>query len=179
MTMAILEELKPCKDGMKFVNDCGGDFRKVWDTCERGDWLIWGLRRSGNLDKPTAVRLAIACARHVLDIYEKKRPGDNWARVAIESAEAWLKNPTEENRQKCRQVDAAAYADASAYAAYAAAYAAASASAYAAYAAAYAAASATDATATDAYATYAIAKKTEQKWQANKIRELVAYPFAC
>ena len=109
----------PCADGLAFAKSCDFDFVKIWNTCDRGDWLIWLLHKSGNLDKPTSVNLAIACAKHVLALFEKKYPGDKRPRKAIESALAWVKNPTQENR-KADAAAAAAYA--AAYAAYAAAY---------------------------------------------------------
>ena len=95
------------------------------------------------------VIFAVYCAELVIDIYENK--SDSKApRLAIEAAKEWIKNPTEENKQKCRS----AYTEA-AYAATAAT----TAAAYAAYAAAhavhaddavYAAATAAAATAADA-----------------------------
>jgi hypothetical protein len=95
-------------------------------------------------NKPLAVKFAVKCAYLVLDIYEKKYPGNDKPRKAIEAAEAWIANPTVENQEKAKNAASAASAayaaDAAAYAAYAAASAANAASA--AYAAAYAAADA-------------------------------------
>ena len=48
--------------------------------------------------KMVSVEWAVYCARSVLNIYEKKYPNDNRPRKAIESAEEWFKNSTEENR---------------------------------------------------------------------------------
>jgi hypothetical protein len=180
--------LKPCADGLAYAESLKFDFVRIYDECERGDWLIWLLRKSRNLDKPKAVELAIVCARHVLEIFEKKYPEDKRPRQALKAAEKWLSNPTEENRKS------AAYAAAAAYAAYAyaspasAAYAYASA-AYAAYAyaspasactaACTAAAAAAAYAAADAYVTYVTAadRNKERKWQANKIREIITNPF--
>jgi hypothetical protein len=187
-----LLDLDPCADGLAFARLHKFDFVKIYNECERGDWLIWWLRRSGNMDKTQAVKVAIACAEHVLELFEKKYPDDKRPRQAIEAAIEWVKNPTEENRKKCRTAAAYAYA-AAAYAYAAAAYAASAADAYAAAADAYAAAasSAADASsaAADAYtaAAYAAsaaaasasadARKNERKWQANKIREIIPCPF--
>ena len=177
--------LNPCHIGLVFAESCNFDAVKIWNTCPRGDWMIWLLRRTNTITKPQSVTVAVMCAEHVLDIFEKKYPGDKRPRQAIDVAKTWLANPTEENRQACRSAYAAyaAYADA-AYVAYAAAAAdagvaaaaaadAGDAAAYAAYAgdAAYAyAAYAGDA----AYATYRI---KERQWQADKIRELIPCPF--
>ena len=146
----------PCADGLAFAESLNFDFAKIYETCERGDWLIWLLRKTNAITKPQAVNLAVVCAERVLGIYEKKHPGDLRPRQAIEAAKEYALNPTEENRAKCKTA-----ADAAAAAA-----------AYDAYAAAYAAAD--DA---DAYAAYAAARKTDRKWQADKIREIIPNPF--
>ena len=177
----------PCSDGLAFAKSLNFEFAKIYDTCDRGDWLIWLLRKSGNLDKPKAVELAIACARHVLKIFEQKYPDNKRPRKAIEAALEWLKNPTENNRESASAYAAAAnaaYAYAADAAATNAAAAAAAAAADAAYAAAaYAAAYAASAASAAAAATYAdaayadAAKLKERKWQADKIREIVTNPF--
>ena len=169
---------------------------QVWAKCNRGDWMIWTLRKAGKMDKPTSVRIAIECAKHVLKIFEKKYPKDKRPRKAIEAASAWLENPSEKTRAAYAAAyaaaddaaaDAAAYAaaaDAAAYAAAAdaAAYAAAddAAAAYAAAdAAAYAAATyAAYAAAADAAAYAAVdARSKERKWQANMLRQVLGNPF--
>ena len=156
MTLKKLESFHPCSKGLAFAQKCDGDFVKIWQTCDRGDWLIWLLRRCNLLKKKPSVEIAIECAKHVLVNYEKKHPDDLRPRKAIEAAEKWLKSPTEKNK------NAAAAADAAASAAYAsAAYA-----AYAAYAAAYA-------YAYDAYA-YAYDAYAERTWQRNRLIELMA-----
>ena len=48
--------------------------------------------------KMVSVEWAIYCARAVLNIYEKKYPNNDRPRKAIEAAEEWFKNSTEENR---------------------------------------------------------------------------------
>ena len=146
-----LLELSPCRDGLVFAKSCGFDFAKIYDTCERGDWLIWLLRKSNAIDKMQAVLLAVACADHVLPVFEAKYPNDKRPRLALEAATAWAKDPSDANKK----------------AAYAAAYAAA-ADAYdaAADAAAYAAAFAA-----------AFAGTAERKWQADTIRNLVQNPY--
>ena len=121
-----------------------GERQKLLDLAPR-------LMRTASDDKKLSVQLAVFLARQVLPIFEKKYPNNDRPRKSIEAAEAWIENPTEENRQKAiearRSAYAAAYAAAAyaadaAYAAYAgdAAYAADAAAAYAAYAAAAAAA---------------------------------------
>jgi hypothetical protein len=142
-----LRDQNACGDGLEFATKHKFDFAKLYDKCERGDWMIWVLRRAKLIYKPQAVRIAVFCAEHVLGIYEKKYPEDKRPQQAIEAAKEWVNNPNEENRK----------------AAYAAAYA-----AYTAYAAA-------DAAAADAAAD--ADRKKECKWQADKIRELIPNPL--
>jgi hypothetical protein len=196
-----LLDCSPCGNGLAFAKSCKFDFAKIYDTCERGDWLIWLLRKSKTIDQKQYVLLACACAEHTLQIFEKKNPNNKQPRKAIESARKWTENPTEENKAICYAAAdadaAAAYADAAAadattYAAYAADAAAYAATTYAAYAAAYADAAAYAAAAAyadaaayaAADAAYAaadadadVARTTEHKWQANKIREIIPNPF--
>ena len=126
LTEKWLREQSPCTDGLAFAALCKFDFAKIYDTCERGDWLFWLLRKSNNLDKPKSVELAIACSEHVIGLYEKKNLNDKRPRQAIEAASKWLKEPTEKNRiaaaaaAHAAAAAAADAADAAAYAAYAA-----------------------------------------------------------
>jgi hypothetical protein len=79
------------------------------------DWANWLIVRV--MTRPQYLAYAIFAAEQVIDIYEKKYPGNDKPRIAIEAARAVLANDTKKNRD-------AAY---TAYAAdaYAAAYAAA------------------------------------------------------
>ena len=135
ITKQQLLDLKPCRRGLAFAESCDFDFIKIYETCERGDWLIWLLRKTNTITKIQAVLLACECAEHVLIFFEAKHPNDKRPRQAILAAREWAKNPTEENRLICKT---AAYAAATAaaapasVAAYAAAYATAYAAAYAA-----------------------------------------------
>jgi hypothetical protein len=139
------------------------------------------------MDKTMAVRIAVACAEHVLEKFESKYPEDRRLRRAIEVAQNWLAYPTEENRKSASDYAASAYA---AYASSAAAYAYAASAAYLAATAASAADSAAAATAAAATAASAATADydassadcdakhlSERKWQANKIREIIPCPF--
>lgn len=203
-TKSKLLKLKPCADGLDYAASLNFNFARIYNECERGDWLIWWLRKSVDLDKPKAVKLAIICAQHVLKIFEKKYPNDNRPRKAIEAAIQFLKNPADHNRTAADGADAAyvctvavasSYADAyagaaadAAGAASSAAYAAAASAAADAHAAACAAAAASAAAgAAAAYAgynpdaaadaAYAAAKLKERKWQADQIRKIIPNPF--
>ena len=112
------------------------------------NWVI--SRKLKRLDK---IRYAIFSAECVIDIFEKKYPGDERPRKAIEAAKRYLESPTEKNKRAARAAARAARAANAAYAAYAARAAARAAdaadAAYAAYAARVDAAAA-DAAAADA-----------------------------
>ena len=156
----------PCVDGLLFAKSCKFDFVKIWRTCDRGDWLMWLLRQSGVMDKTMAVKIAIACAAHVLEKFEAKYPDDKRPRQAIAAAQSWLVNPTQNN--------AAAAAAAAASAASAAA------SASAAAAAAYASASAADAAAA-AYRhskTWREARAAKLRSYCDIVRESLACPWS-
>ena len=61
------------------------------------------------------VELAAFCAEKVIAIFESKCPDDKRPRLAIEAAKEFIKNPTDENKQRCKKAaGAAAYAAADA-----------------------------------------------------------------
>ena len=80
----------------------------AWRNCKRGDWMLWLLGKlSGDPDSDSrkkSVLAACACARLALP-YVKK--GEERPRIAIETAEAWVKGELGITRE---QVNAAAYA---------------------------------------------------------------------
>ena len=116
-----------CSDGAKFARQFP-TLAEVYDACPRGDWLWWMIRKGGFADKILSVKVAIACAEHVLPVFEKRFPDDDRPRRAIQAAKDFLDG-------KITAASAAAYAaDAAAYAASAAAYVAAYAAADATYA---------------------------------------------
>jgi hypothetical protein len=195
LTKENILDMHPCAEGLTFADQCDFDAVKIWNTCPRGDWMIWLLRKTQSIDRQTSVKLACLWAEHVLSIYESKYPDDKRPRLAIEAAKAWADNPTDEKLAlvklaadeawKARRSayaataadDAAAdAADAAAVDAVDAAAAAAAAAAYAAYAAAAADAAYAACAAADAAAAYT-AYTAELKWQVDKIRELIPCPF--
>jgi hypothetical protein len=111
-----LEEKRACSEGRGWFNA-----QKKTDSIEvlkslisekQLDWANWTIVRV--MTRPQYLSYAIFSAEQVIDIYEKKYPGNDKPRKAIEAARAVLVNDTKETK------DAAAYA---AYAADAAAYA--------------------------------------------------------
>jgi hypothetical protein len=121
LTLAWLREKKACGFGVEWWTESKCETVETTMALlleqDKLDWANWLIAHT--LDHDGQIRYAIYAARQVLDIYEKQYPGDKRARAAIEAAETYLKDKTEENRIAA---DAAAYAAdaAAAYAAYAA-----------------------------------------------------------
>ena len=92
---------------------------KHLDEKDKEVWEEMRVTKAWKWTKKDSVLFSIYAARLVLDIYEKQYPDDDRSRKAIEAAETYIKNPTEENKAAARAAaDAAAYAaDAAAYAA--------------------------------------------------------------
>ena len=86
------------------------DYPTAWETCERGDWLLWLAGRIG-VDRRLLVRAACACARLALPHVPA---GDDRPRHAIETAEAWVRGDASLGEVRV----AASAADAAAAAAY-------------------------------------------------------------
>ncbi len=99
IAIADLENLGCDDEGLDFA----GKYRtvaEVWDACESGHWLLWLLRATGRLRKWEAVRIAIACARRTLPLWEERHPGDRRPRRAIRAVEAYLADLTGQARAK-------------------------------------------------------------------------------
>jgi hypothetical protein len=121
ISTAIIREMKPCEDRWNNYLEHYNDFDGTVDEFLALDKItfkdkVWVCVRL--LDHKQKVKFAVDCAKSVLHIFEEKYPEDKRPRLAIEAAEAWLKDPSEENRNKCIN---AAYAAAAAYYAAAAA----------------------------------------------------------
>ena len=128
--MDLLRGLGACWEAKEWAD--GKTLRESWNTCERGDWMLWLAARVG-ADRKRLVLAACACARLSLKYVS---PGEDRPRVAIETAEKWAHGEATIEEVKAAAAAYAAAADAAAYAAYtAAADAAADAAAYAADAA--------------------------------------------
>jgi len=162
--MIYAEYLKTIGACQEVINDAQGKTaQQIWDTCERGDWMLWLIGKlsseSGSEKRKQLVLTACKCARLALKYIpnDEKRP-----LRAIETAEQWANGENGITLDEVRNAAHAAYAAAHvAYAAAGAAADAAAGAAHAAYAAAHvayaAAGAAADAAAGAAYAAYAVA----------------------
>jgi len=131
-TKDILTKLGACTEAVKWAGRKTP--KKAWETCKRGDWLLW-IASKLDIDRKKLVLAACACARTALKYVPV---GEDRPRIAIETAEAWTRGEATIEQVRTAAYAASAAADAASAAAHAA-YAAARA-AYAASAAAHAAA---------------------------------------
>jgi hypothetical protein len=143
-----LNSLHACSAAVKYASRFP-TLQDAWNTCERGDWMLWLIARTTNLNDDAQLRkLTLAKARCAALVIDKMT--DERCRHAVAVAEMFgLGKATRD------ELDAAADAAYDAYAAYAYA------AAYAAYAAYVACAAANVANAVnaayDAYDAYAYA----------------------
>jgi len=150
----LLLDLGACAEALRWASD--KTWNEIFETCYRGDWLLWLFKRTNPDDLKELTRAKAHCALTVRHLMKDQR-SINACEVALKFADGLA------TRDELNAAANAAYAAAAAAAAYAAANAAyaAYAAAYAAYAAAYAAyAAAYDdsaAAAAAAYAAYAAA----------------------
>ena len=95
-------------DGIKVVLKLLSEDKFSW-----ANWLL--VRLMTHIQK---VQYAVFAAEQVIDIYEKKYPEDKRPRLAIEAAKAFIKDPSDTNKNAA--ANAVAYAADAANAAYAA-----------------------------------------------------------
>jgi hypothetical protein len=115
------------------IGDVRGVVKELLKSNRFND-AVWLITRK--LDRMECIRYALYCAKKVLPMFEEKYPDDNRPREAVRAAQAYLKNPSEKNQERCRKAaanatnaanyaaDAADAANAAYYAANAAYYAA-------------------------------------------------------
>lgn len=149
-----IEKYRPCREAKDWLLALPKNYtmKTAWNKCEKSDWILWLLERLPLEQKPEKaefVKIAVACAKRVLPIFEEG-PEDKRPAKAIAAAERWIADPSEENRI------AASFAASAAHASFAASFAASAASA--------------------AYAANAT-RKEEYKAQADIVRGIVKNPF--
>ena len=71
MKTNILKELNPCEDGYKFAKS-KNSLLDAWETCERGDWLLWFAQRLGCPLKLLTLTKGL-CAKTVMHLMQDKR----------------------------------------------------------------------------------------------------------
>jgi len=181
MTKEEFLDLNPCYESIQFMKSVDYDLMRAWNECHRGDWLIWFLRKTNRLNKDHSVKIAIACAEHVLFKFEEKYPENNKPKQAIEAAKRWLTNPSDITANEASKASFEACETAILSIGYSAKQAAHAASCAATLT------MCTDDTIThmtNMTTSYAVSSfgigypvVNERKWQADKIREIIQYPF--
>ena len=159
----LLQKLNACKDAIEWAGD--KSWQEIYNTCHRGDWLLWLFKRTNPDDLKLLTLAKGHCANTVRHLMKDER-----SIKAVDAAIAYG-----EGKISREELDAAASAAYAAYvydAAYAA-YDAAGDGTYAAVGAAYAAASAAadSAAYANAAANAAAAKKENQQLTADICRK--------
>jgi hypothetical protein len=157
-----LIELDACKPAREWVGDM--DFATAWETCERGDWMLWLIKEGNLCDLRTFTLAKAKCAETVKHLMRDKRSLDA-LQAAFDFAEGKI------NEKQLAEAAEAAWAAA---AAEAAAWAAAAEAAWAAAAEAAWAAGSEAAWAAGSEA--AEARKNNLKLCATLIREVLPKP---
>jgi hypothetical protein len=175
--MKCLKKLRACGEATSWVS--GRDLAQVWESCHRGDWMLWLIGcMAGEPGWPTRQQVVLAvcdCAETALQFVKQ---GEDRPRKAIETARAWARG--EASLDEVRADAYAAYAAAADAAYAAAAYAAYAAAAYAdadAYADAYAAADGKDISRTARQDTAQTARAKALATCAEIVRRAVPRPF--
>lgn len=106
-----MKRLWPCNSGLRWF-ETQPDFETAWETCERGDWMLWYAKKIGVDLRPLTLAKG-RCAELVKHLMDDER-----SRKAVEVAIAFGQgNATREELD-----DAASAAHAAAHATYAAHY---------------------------------------------------------
>ena len=104
-----LIQLNACEPAIEWAN--GKDLETAWNTCERGDWMIWLLTESQNEVTDKQLRLiAVECCRSVQRLMTDQRSIN-----AVDVAERYANG--EATDEELRQAQAAAEAAWAAWAA--------------------------------------------------------------
>ena len=90
MTAANIAKMLPgplCPEAREWL-ETQPDARTAWESCRRGDWLLYQLGHARGVDRRQLVLAACECARMALRYVPA---GDDSPRIAIETAEAWCR----------------------------------------------------------------------------------------
>ena len=90
-----LKDWNACQEGYDWAVSTCKTMATVWEKCQRGDWMVWLLCKDGTWTQQDKVRISVACAEHVLPLWERRSPKDDRPRKAIEATRAWADDPTD------------------------------------------------------------------------------------
>jgi hypothetical protein len=110
----LLQRLNACKSARDWAGD--KTWQEVYNTCERGDWLLWLFAKTNLDDKRLRVLAAAKCAEQVIHLMDNER-SVNAVKVAIAYGEG---NATDNELREANIAagDAMRPKDYAAYAAY-------------------------------------------------------------
>jgi hypothetical protein len=83
--LALLRASDACDPAIAFVSSCTTT-QRAWETCNRGDWMLWlliRLSRRRDIEDNVVRELACDFAESVLHVYEERFPDDDRVRRAI------------------------------------------------------------------------------------------------
>jgi len=69
--LEIIKKWNPCKEGSTFLQSCE-TFKQAWDTCPRGDWMLW-VSEKLNVNIKLLTTAKALCANTVRHLMRDKR----------------------------------------------------------------------------------------------------------
>ena len=107
-----ITKFRPCDDGKEFYDSCTS-FKNMWETCPRGDWLLW-ISSKLSVDKRVLTLAKGKCAETVINFMN-----DDRSKKAVQAAIDYG-NGLISDKQLREAADAADAADSDIYSSYAA-----------------------------------------------------------
>jgi hypothetical protein len=73
MTKKQLIAFDPCPEGLELAKACQFNPVTIWNSCPRGDWLIWLLRKTDQINKPILRRSQSFARAQIFGIFSFKQ----------------------------------------------------------------------------------------------------------
>jgi len=119
-TIKKLRRMNACKEAIQWI-ESKKSLKEAWNTCERGDWMLWLLgKKAGKVGSASRKKLVLcvcACARLSLKYIPK---GEKRPLIAIETAESYARGEHNDLSKVANAANATNSAKAAVYAVYAA-----------------------------------------------------------
>jgi hypothetical protein len=97
-------ELGPCQEAIDFAKARGFDFYRSYNECQKPDWILWLLGKTGNMSQEQALKLSLTFEQEALPIYLQRNPKDQATATTVLAASNFDKFGTQESKEA---VDAA------------------------------------------------------------------------
>ena len=101
--LRILSSVHACEEACTWVKEHGGSAYKLWQDCERGDWMAWivsGYEKAFGSDRRKLVGALADCAALSLKYYEKQYPDDKRVRECIAVCRKYAKGKATDKELK-------------------------------------------------------------------------------